>query len=68
MKRAVTFRLDPDLLMAARNCAKEENRTLTNFIETLLKQRIALTKDRSVISGRQRKKSSSAVSIGSSDD
>jgi hypothetical protein len=66
MKRAVTFRLDPDLLAAARNCAKEENRTLTNFIETLLKQHIA--KDRSGISGRQRKKSSSAVSIGSSDD
>ena len=66
MKRAVTFRLDPDLLTAARNCAKEENRTLTNFIETLLKQHIA--KDRSGISGRQRKKSSSAVSIGSSDD
>jgi hypothetical protein len=40
MKQAVTFRIDPDLLAAARQCASRENRTLTNFVETVLKQHI----------------------------
>jgi hypothetical protein len=39
MKQPITIRLDPDLLAAARLKAKEENRTLTNFLETALKQR-----------------------------
>ena len=41
MKKPVTVRVDPELLAAARRCAREENRTLTNFIETVLRQRIA---------------------------
>ena len=40
MKQAITIRLDPELLATARECAKQENRTLTNFLETALKQRI----------------------------
>ena len=38
MKTAITVRIDPDLLSAARGRAKEENRTLTNYIETVLKR------------------------------
>ena len=41
MKTSVTLRLDTELLAATRRCAVLENRTLTNFIETLLKQRMA---------------------------
>lgn len=41
MKQAITIRLDPDLLAAARVKAKEENRTLTNFLETALKERFS---------------------------
>jgi hypothetical protein len=40
MKQAITVRIDPELLALARLCAKQENRTLTNFLETALKQRI----------------------------
>ncbi|MGY3697751.1 hypothetical protein ACVIGA_007831 [Bradyrhizobium sp. USDA 3240] len=40
MKQAITVRIDPDLLAIARACAKQENRTLTNFLETALKERI----------------------------
>ena len=40
MKQPVTLRLDPGLLAAARHCAEQENRTLTNFVETVLKQHI----------------------------
>jgi hypothetical protein len=39
MKQPITIRLDPELLATARLCAKEENRTLTNFLETALKER-----------------------------
>jgi hypothetical protein len=39
MKQPITIRLDPELLAAARLRAKEENRTLTNFLETALKDR-----------------------------
>jgi hypothetical protein len=38
MRQAVTFRLNSELLEEARRCAVEENRTLTNFMETLLKR------------------------------
>jgi hypothetical protein len=38
MRQAVTFRLNADLLSEARRCAAQENRTLTNFMETLLKR------------------------------
>jgi L,D-peptidoglycan transpeptidase YkuD (ErfK/YbiS/YcfS/YnhG family) len=40
MKQAITVRIDPELLAMARVCAKQENRTLTNFLETALKQRV----------------------------
>ncbi len=39
MKQPITIRLDPELLATARMKAKEENRTLTNFLETALKER-----------------------------
>ena len=45
MKKLVTFRLDADLMAHARTLACRENRTLTNFIETILKQALA-SKDR----------------------
>jgi len=38
MKKLVTFRFDADVLADARRLADRENRTLTNFIETILKQ------------------------------
>lgn len=38
MKKLVTFRFDPELLDRLRNCAEVENRTLTNFVETVLKR------------------------------
>lgn len=41
MKKAVTFRFDAALLEDARRCAVRENRTLTNFIETLIKIHVA---------------------------
>jgi hypothetical protein len=40
MKTAITVRVDASLLIEARRCAKLENRTLTNFIETLLQRRV----------------------------
>jgi len=40
MKQPITIRLDPELLATARMKAKEENRTLTNFLETALKERL----------------------------
>lgn len=40
MKKALTVRVDPDLLDAARACAAREHRTLTNFIEMSLRGRI----------------------------
>ncbi len=39
MKQPITIRLDSELLATARMKAKEENRTLTNFLETALKER-----------------------------
>lgn len=41
MRKAVTLRLDLDLLAQARCCATRENRTLTNLIETMIKQRVS---------------------------
>ena len=37
MKQPITVRLDSEMLATARILAKEENRTLTNFLETALK-------------------------------
>ncbi len=36
----MTFRIDSLLLDSARRAADAENRTLTNFVETTLKQRL----------------------------
>ena len=41
MKQPIALRIEVDLLNEVRRCAAEENRTLTNFIETALKARIA---------------------------
>jgi hypothetical protein len=40
MKQIVTFRIESTLLESARQAAEAENRTLTNFVETVLKQRL----------------------------
>jgi hypothetical protein len=40
LKTLVTFRLDPELLARVRQMAAIENRTLTNFVETVLKRSI----------------------------
>ncbi|NEU14678.1 hypothetical protein G3T14_21600 [Methylobacterium sp. BTF04] len=40
MKKPLALRIDPDLLVAARECARRDNRTLTNFIETVLRRRV----------------------------
>lgn len=39
-KTAITIRVEAALLAAARQRAEAENRTLTNYIETLLKQAV----------------------------
>jgi hypothetical protein len=39
-KTAVTVRLQPDLLAQVRESAARDNRSLTNFIETALRERI----------------------------
>ena len=41
MKEPIALRIEADLLKEVRRCASEENRTLTNFIETVLKTRVA---------------------------
>ena len=41
MRKAVNMRFDPDLLSLARLQAFRENRSLTNFIETVVRQSVA---------------------------
>ena len=41
VRKSITMRFDPDLLAKARVQAARENRTLTNFIETVVRQRVA---------------------------
>jgi uncharacterized protein (DUF1778 family) len=43
MRKPITIRLDPDLLAQARRQAARENRTLTNFIEPVVRQRVTDT-------------------------
>jgi hypothetical protein len=43
MRQSVTMRLDPDVLKAARDKAAEDNRTLTNYVETLLRRDLQAT-------------------------
>jgi predicted HicB family RNase H-like nuclease len=40
LKKLVTFRFDPELLERAKASALRENRTLTNYVETVLKRAI----------------------------
>jgi len=40
IKKPVTVRLNPDLLAEVRQSAARDNRSLTNFIETALRERI----------------------------
>jgi hypothetical protein len=40
MRKLVTFRFDTEMLAKARRVAQLENRTLTNLIETIVKQAI----------------------------
>jgi hypothetical protein len=40
LKTPVTVRLHPDLLAEVRQSAARDNRSLTNFIETALRERI----------------------------
>ncbi|WP_267358568.1 MULTISPECIES: hypothetical protein [unclassified Methylobacterium] len=40
MKKPLAIRIDADLLAATRDCARRDNRTLTNFIETALRRRV----------------------------
>ncbi|MCJ2061063.1 DUF6364 family protein [Methylobacterium sp. J-048] len=41
MRRPLAIRIDGEVLAAAKLCARQDNRTLTNLIETLLRERIA---------------------------
>jgi len=43
MRQSVTMRFDPDVLMAARGKAVLDNRTLTNYIETLMRRDLQLS-------------------------
>ncbi|MGZ9190195.1 MAG: hypothetical protein ACXW39_09085 [Nitrospira sp.] len=45
MRQSVTMRLDPNVLKAARQKAISDNRTLTNYIETLLRRDLQTTDD-----------------------
>lgn len=38
MRQSVTMRFDPDVLKAARRKATRDNRSLTNYIETLVRR------------------------------
>jgi hypothetical protein len=43
MRQPLTVRLDPDVVMAAKAKASRSNRTLTNYIETLMKRDLSLS-------------------------
>ena len=64
MKKALTVRVDPDLLIAARVCAAREHRTLTNFIEMSLRGRIGEQSTRTPISFPQDASSQEGASRG----
>lgn len=51
MRQLMTIRIDPDVLSAARGRATDENRTLTNYIETVLRRDLGLM---GIVTGRQR--------------
>ncbi|MCJ2033379.1 YlcI/YnfO family protein [Methylobacterium sp. J-068] len=53
MKKPLALRIEPDLLDAARECARRDNRSLTNFIETALRDRIARLTPVGALQGQQ---------------
>jgi hypothetical protein len=67
MKHPITIRLDPELLASARIRAKEENRTLTNFLETALKERFEASggsrKSKQPFDGRKIARSASSKKV-----
>lgn len=50
MKTAITVRINSDLLKEVRHRTERENRTVTNYIETALKERVAI--GRKAITGK----------------
>lgn len=42
MRKPMTIRIDTDLLEAAKAQARKENRTVTNYIETVLRRDLSL--------------------------
>ena len=45
-KKVYSFRFDEDFVEELRAIAKEENRTLSNFVETILKEYLKTVKKR----------------------
>ncbi|MCC7046289.1 MAG: hypothetical protein IT562_06215 [Alphaproteobacteria bacterium] len=43
MRESMTIRMNPGVLDAAKKRARTENRTLTNYIETVLRRELRLT-------------------------
>ena len=43
MRQSVTMRLDPRVLKAARRKASSDNRTLTNYVETLMRRDLGMS-------------------------
>jgi hypothetical protein len=46
VKKPITVRMDPELLAQVRLIAERDNRSLTNFIETALRQQLPLANKR----------------------
>ena len=46
MRQSMTIRLDKDVLIGAKQVAEANNRTLTNYIETLIKKDISTSASR----------------------
>jgi hypothetical protein len=53
MKKPVTFRLDQELLEKARRTAQADNRTLTNFVETVLRAQVDRPDTRATITEKR---------------
>jgi hypothetical protein len=62
LKTPVTVRLNPELLAAIREYAAKDNRSLTNFIETALRERVQSTNPKSTLRTVRRSNSSGADS------
>jgi len=45
MRQSVTMRIDPDVLQAAKSKATSDNRTLTNYVETLIRRDLQMGAD-----------------------